>query len=175
MENLLKQKSPSIKVIPPKLIAKPVEKYVDVIAQKYTTSAPVTPVKSKKIPTKMTKNAAATTHQFSSHVHHLPTLFLALLFYGICIYIFRRVEPAAIQNVLLANSYIPLLFLSGIGHFFFFSFLFLQSRRGLLAALTLTVLLFLRVQQVLSWPIFFAVFLFSVSLEFLLTTIERHG
>ncbi len=171
MENLLKQKSPSIKVIPPK----PAEKYVDVIAQKYTTSAPIVATKSKKAAPKITKNVGSSAPHLPNHLRHLPTLFLALFFYGVCVYVFRRIEPTAIQNMLLANSYVPLLLLSGLGHFFFFSFLFLQSRRGLLVALALTVLLFLRVQQVLTLPIFLAIFLFSACLELLLTTVERHG
>ncbi len=104
---------------------------------------------------------------------HLPILMLGLLAYIGVAFIFLTIEPASIQNVLLPNTYLPLLAVAAAGHFCLFSFLFLNSRRGFLISLGLTALLFLRLQQVLTVPLTFWITLSLISIELAVLLVSR--
>lgn len=90
---------------------------------------------------------------WKEYLLHAPILLLGLFGYAGVIFIFGWIEPRSIQNVFFPNTYAPLLLVSAAAHFCFFSFVFLNSRRGIITSLVLTILLFLRLQQVLTVPI----------------------
>jgi hypothetical protein len=81
---------------------------------------------------------------------HLPTLILGLVSYAAAIFILTTVEPRSIQHLWLPNSYAPLLIAAGLGHLCVFGFLLLSTRRGILMSSVLTLILFLRLQQVFT-------------------------
>lgn len=90
---------------------------------------------------------------WKSYILHLPILLIGLALYAAILFIFMTVEPRLVQNVWLPNSYAPLLVLVALANFCFFSFVFLNTRRGFLSSLLLLILLFLKLQQVLTTEI----------------------
>jgi hypothetical protein len=90
---------------------------------------------------------------WKEYFFHLPVLFLGLIGLGGVIFIFGWVEPSSIQHMYVPNSYAPLLLTVAAGTFFCGSYLFLNSRRGLLTSVVITSILFLKLQQVLTWTL----------------------
>jgi len=80
---------------------------------------------------------------------HLPTLILSLPFYYASYYILNNVYPDQIKNLIIPNTYLPLQLALFIANLFFFSFLFLKTRRGLLTSLMIAIFLFLKLQAVI--------------------------
>ena len=121
----------------------------DYIQQKY-----VRPVKqtdqqkrhAKLPPHQEEKNSV----EVNPYLLRLPTLFLSFVGYGAAFFIITHVYPEQVQSFLLPNTYLPLLLAFAEGHFFFFSYIFMKTRRGLLITLLLTTLLFLQLQTLLS-------------------------
>ena len=106
---------------------------------------------------------------FSKYSHYLPLLIFACICYAVTGFILFAVSPRQIQNVLLTNGYLPLLLCTGLGHFFFFSYLFLNIRRGFFMTLILTAALFLLLQQVFTWPAFAIIVIPLLCIELVLT------
>lgn len=84
------------------------------------------------------------------YVLHLPILLIGLAIYAAVLFVLNAVPPRQLQNVWIPNSYAPFLLLVGVGHFCAFSYLFLNTRRGFLTSLFLSIILFLKLQQVLT-------------------------
>jgi hypothetical protein len=95
----------------------------------------------------------------------LPILAIGVLCYVGSGFIFLTIEPRSIQHLLLPNSYSPIVLMLGLGHFCCFSYLFLNSRRGVIVSLVLTALFFLLLQQVLTQEIAAQVVLAGVAAE----------
>jgi hypothetical protein len=106
---------------------------------------------------------------FRSYLGHLPALFMSFIFYGLMIFIFIYIDPKSIENTPVPHLYFPLLTTAFLGDFFFFSFLFLNSRKGFLTALVLTSLLFVRLQHILSFPVVLVTAILFIFVELLLT------
>ncbi len=103
---------------------------------------------------------------WSTRLRYLLLLFLGILGYAGCIYIFRMVQPESIANILFYHSYLPLLIVSFCAHFFFWSFIFLHSRRAFFVAIVLTTLLFFKLQAViLTTPLLIGIIGAAVLLE----------
>lgn len=103
---------------------------------------------------------------------YLPLLLISFPFYYAASYTVRHLRPSQIENIIIPGSYLPLLFLVALAIFFSSSFLWINTRRGLLTALLVTGSLFLYLNQIRN-PI---VFLSLVGLTFfydLLTTFIR--
>lgn len=83
---------------------------------------------------------------------HLPTLAMAGIFAYLTSLLMHQVHPSQVKHFILPNSYLPLLILVFITTFFLVSWMLLNTRRGFLAALALSLILFLRVQQVVLNP-----------------------
>jgi len=187
MPSLLKQfsldeapKNPEPSKEPQKKVAQ------DVLQQKYVigkSAAPEpTPHKSKKKTAH--RNASAdpsqsqisfvtllTSPHFSSrnYLLQLPTLFLAGMSYWGTYLILKNVQPAAIQNTFLPNFYLPLLIITGLGHFFMSWYILQNARRSFFIALFLTTVLFLRIHQLFGAGWILASFLPLLLIELLLT------
>ncbi|CAN5295840.1 hypothetical protein BH10PAT2_BH10PAT2_3220 [soil metagenome] len=136
----------------------------DFLQQKYVTSLPSSPTqiahpkhkdKKKVKPVESEHLRQATlllilTSPFFSpkkYFVQLPTLFLGLMSYSAVYLILVNVQPAAIRNLVLPNTYLPLLLVAALGHFFVFWYLIQNLRRSLLIALYLSCLLFLRIHN----------------------------
>jgi len=105
---------------------------------------------------------------------HLPILVLGIVGYFLTGFVFLYLEPVSIRDVLVTNTYLPLLILVGLSNFFFFSYLFLNSRRGFVISLLSIVLLFLRLQQVLSFPLIIGLIVVGIIFEVILTFAGHH-
>lgn len=82
------------------------------------------------------------------YVRYLPMLLVALLAYGGLALLVYNFYPNQIANLVLVNSYALLVIPFLIANTLFFSYLFLNTRRGFLLSCALTIALFLRLQKV---------------------------
>lgn len=120
-------------------------------------------------------SGSALSSFWSTRLRFLLLLFLGLLGYAICAYILRVIHPEQIANIVFYQSYLPLLGAAFFAHFFFCSFLFLHSRRAFLASLSLTLILFLKLQDVVLSPVVLATIFGSVGiLELFFTFIFKN-
>lgn len=108
----------------------------------------------------------------SAYFKHLPLLLLAGFFYFLVWQILTHVYPSAIRNYLLPGSYFPLLMLLFAGHFCFFSYLMVNTRRGVLMALALSAILWLQLQRMLDPTLFLGTLLYFLMLEICLRLSE---
>ncbi len=175
MQNLLKKKSASTPAASPPPLPEP-KKNVDIIAQKYLLSKK-SEQKSveKKTEHPKTVTPTATLAMRQRYKAHLPLLFFAAVFYFFTAYIFFFIQPSAIQNVFFPNSYAPLFFCTCCGDFFFFSYLFLNARRGLFVSIIFNYGLFLKLQGVFSWMFFLPAVVPFLLIELILTVGKQKG
>lgn len=84
----------------------------------------------------------------SKYLKHLPVLLFSFPFYFGLLYIFTQINPEAVKNILVPNSYLPLLLLIYFATLFSCTFFMLSFKRGIVISSVVTLLLFLRLQQV---------------------------
>ncbi len=89
---------------------------------------------------------------FRPHLSHLPPLIFAIIGWVVVVYILTKIHPSTIKNLLIPNSYFLLLIVFLTTNFFTWSFILLNSRRGLVISLGLAAFLFLKLQQVIFEP-----------------------
>lgn len=140
MENLLHKKSSQTLVIEK---PKPEPKRTNILSSKYVDQKEVKPNISKKT----SRPSVSLNLKLPPHAH---LLILACFGYAAIIYILLRVSPATIQNVVIPNSYLPLLIFFFLANVAFFSFLLRNFRRGVVVSCVLTIYVFLRLQQLLT-------------------------
>lgn len=114
--------------------------------------------------------------QLARYLRFLPVLLLSLPFYGAVISIITNFRPHQIADTFFSNSYfflqLPLL----IANLLMFSFILLNTRRGLLLSFFLSVLLFLKLQHVLiEWSWLIPLALIFVSLELVATQLSKRA
>lgn len=86
---------------------------------------------------------------FSQYLEHLPTLLLAFMSgFGLWKLI-STVRPQEIKHFILPNTYLPFLILFFLTIFFITSYFLLNTRRGFFISLFLTIISFLKLQQVI--------------------------
>jgi hypothetical protein len=83
----------------------------------------------------------------ASRLRFLPLLILAGLFYAGLFLLLTKVRPSQVKSWLLPNSYLPFHALLLPANFFFFTFLTLSKRWGVLISLMIQWLLFLKLQN----------------------------
>lgn len=103
----------------------------------------------------------------------LPTLFFSLCGFYAVFYLLNHVPPQYIANILLPHSFFPLLILVFLAVTFAAGFVFLNSRRGFLCALTVVIALFLQLNNALNLTIVAILIVTMVSYEILATLLER--
>lgn len=98
------------------------------------------------------------------YFQHISTFIVATFIYFLLLVFVNLVDPNQVEDFLLANSYLPFLILLSIANFFLFSFIFLNSKRGLFYSGLISALVFLNFQSVvLTMPtIFFFIFVIAV-------------
>lgn len=104
---------------------------------------------------------------------HLSALLMCLPFYGAVYYHLHFIHPEKIRHFLIPNSYLPLQAYLFIGNFFFFSFILLHSRRGLVMSCLLMTLLFFKLQTVLSWPLALVTVAIFTAFEIVSSLLDR--
>lgn len=101
-----------------------------------------------------------------------PLLLIAVACYLMCAYIFFRVDPESVRNTWITNSYAPLILLSAVGHFCFFSVVLMHFRRGALVTAVLSLSLFVKLQGLFQDNIFLSLALVATFIEALFITLE---
>lgn len=83
----------------------------------------------------------------SKYLKHLPILLFSFPFYFGLVYVLTQISPELIKNMLLPNSYLPLLVLIYFATLFSFTFFLLSFRRGIVVSSVLTIMVFAKLQQ----------------------------
>lgn len=119
------------------------------------TSTPLPEIKPQKKHTRKSLTFAM------RYLKHSPTLVLSLPFFFIVGFLLTKVKPDIIKNLVWTNSYFVFIVPFFLAFLFFFSFIFLKTRRGFVMSCLLTTIVFLKLQQVvISLPVI-AVLLFG--------------
>ncbi len=82
------------------------------------------------------------------YIQHWPLLAAAILTTLVLHILTTTVSPAVVQNLVFTNSYLPFIFLLFSTLFFWFSYAFLNTRRGIALAYFFTFIVFCKFQQV---------------------------
>ncbi|MCA9369142.1 hypothetical protein KC721_02505 [Candidatus Woesebacteria bacterium] len=99
---------------------------------------------------KRTKNAVTVEHPLlKKYLKFSPLLIVAILHLGLLSYVVRTVAPETWQHFLIPNSYLPMLLLLIATVFWFSSYLFLNTARGIRFSLFAGIFFFLKVQSVI--------------------------
>ncbi len=102
-----------------------------------------TPVRKVSVPHTSTKNTLN-----PKYIQYAPLLVAGIVLSLLQVSLLTRISPTTIQNVLFPNSYLPFLAVLFLIFFFFASYILLNTRRGVTIAYLLTVLFFLRLQDI---------------------------
>jgi hypothetical protein len=102
------------------------------------------------------------------------TLCIGLAAYSYLGYVFSHVQPSALENWLLPNSYLPVLMAAFLGHWYVLSFLFLHPRRAAWISLALSWWLWLKLHAfLLDLPTLIGTVVCLLIIELILTGIEK--
>ncbi len=168
MANILKQFS-----LDEPVIDVPKKNAVDVLQNKYISAKPdLTSVHPPKKQKTIHKTKDPKPHKIvdpKRYLIQLPTLILSLLCYYSSFIIFQKIQPQAIKDFILPNSYLSIIVTLGAAHFFMFWYLSQQLRRSAILAILLSCLLFLRLHQLWHPVLLLLVGLPLIGLELLLT------
>jgi hypothetical protein len=85
----------------------------------------------------------------AKHFNHLPALFMAFFFYVILGIVVVNIDPSLVKDLILPSTYLPVLILVFVANFFLLSFLLLNSKRGLFYSSLITLITFLKFQNVI--------------------------
>jgi len=118
-----------------------------------TTSVETQPVQSIVEPIQIKKKKKTSVYFLKNYLSHLPALFMAVFFYVILVLTMLNINPELIKDFILPSTYLPVLVLVFLANFFLFSFIFLNSRRGLFYTSILAIIIFLKFQKVIFDPI----------------------
>ena len=129
------------------------------------TDAPV-PDKLPRIHDVEKVKKPASTATVPKHLRHWPLLVMSMVSYMVVLHILTARYPEEIKNVLVPNIYLPLQLSILVANFFLLSFLFLSTRRGLLAALCAQTFIFLHLQSVIfTWQLVLLILVFFGTIE----------
>ncbi len=87
------------------------------------------------------------TFSFKNYFIQLPTLLLCLISYYASWLLFHNIQPETVKNIFIPNSFFPIIFLLGCGHFFFSWCISQNFHRSLILSALLSSLLLLRLNQ----------------------------
>jgi hypothetical protein len=109
----------------------------------------------KKRKKQLSRSANYFSERITKHLRFWPLLVLSGLFYGGTYWLINQYHPEQIRNLLIPNSFIPFHALLLPANFFLFTFLTLSKRWGILIALIIQWLLFLKLQNFLldEWAV----------------------
>lgn len=100
----------------------------------------------------------AENNRFQAYKKKLPTLIIGLLLLAVLILITRSVYPESIAHILFKNSFLPIISLTFLSSFFLSSYVLLHSRKGLLFATWLTLLIWSQLANALPFWISFPIY-----------------
>jgi hypothetical protein len=123
----------------------------------------------KKTNPRLVRSLLSENFSPKAYLWQIPTLILGLLSYYLSMIILQKIQPVAIKDVILPNSYLPLVLTLGFGHFFTGWYLSQNIRRSSELALLLTLLLALRIHHFWNLSVVLLLILLLLGTEFLLT------
>lgn len=85
---------------------------------------------------------------FKKYLSYIYCLLISLLGYFLLYLLISKVYPAQIQNFLFKNSYLPFFLLLFLANFFFFTFIFLNKKIGIIVAFLINLLLYFRINNI---------------------------
>ncbi|MFH2118602.1 MAG: hypothetical protein ABII10_02620 [Candidatus Paceibacterota bacterium] len=97
--------------------------------------------------TRLKENSKELRKTVTDRLRFLPLLVFALGFYAGTYWLLTNIRPNQINNLVLPNSYLPFHALLLSANFLFFTFITLSKRWGILIALIIQWLLFLKLQN----------------------------
>lgn len=108
------------------------------------------------------------------YLQHLPALILSFLFYLIIFFIFKNFSPELFKNIILENSYLPVLILLFLANFFLFSFIFLNSIKGFVYSFYLLLIVFFKIQDVIfNFPLILILVVSLIVFEIIFKVFSR--
>ncbi len=108
------------------------------------------------------------------YLRHLPLLLLSMPFYGGAYYIFSHIHPAKIKHFLIPNTYLPLQLILFGGNFFLFSYLLLNTKRGLRMSILIGLILFLKLELITNYLAVAAVLLIiGLTIELVISWLKK--
>lgn len=100
---------------------------------------------------KLVKSELFMATVLKKYLKHLPLLIISLPFYGLVYYLLTRVHPDKIRHFLIPNTYLPFQLPLFMANFFLFSYLLLNTRRGLELSLLIMLTLFLKLEAITNY------------------------
>jgi hypothetical protein len=126
---------------------------------------------SQKSGPSFTLNDLITTATLKSR---LPSLIIAALLFFILVTILTTVSPSSVANIVLYQSYLPVLFIFMLAAYFLAKAIFIATRISIFSSLFFTLLLFLKFQSVeLSFLVVLIPLLFFAAIELVLKLVIR--
>lgn len=108
------------------------------------------------------------------HFRYWPLAIVSLPFFGLIGFMMTHVRPSVIQDMLLPNTYLPLLSCVFLAVWFLSCFLLQNIRWGALLSALISLFLFLKLQSVIFTPSLIAALLISFAIiELLLTVVSK--
>lgn len=158
-----------IQLAPSRLKAAPAQITPTLSSSKYFSPA----FHSRKNPAKTTSDQSfKVTMLGHAYFRHLPLLIAAAFSYSGVFFILKNIYPDQLRNLVISGSYSPIIGALFVAHFFCFSYLTLNTRRGLLVSLFLTSLTHFQLQQILSTSLVVATTFYFGVFEVLLSLLQ---
>ncbi len=85
---------------------------------------------------------------FKKYLSYIYCLLISLVGYFLFYLLVSKIYPNQIQNFIFKNSYLPFFLLLFLANFFFFTFLFLNKKIGLIIAFLINLLLHFKISDI---------------------------
>jgi len=85
---------------------------------------------------------------FKKYLSYIYCLLISLVGYFLLYLLVSKIYPNQIQNFIFKNSYLPFFLLLFLANFFFFTFLFLNKKIGLIIAFLINLLLYFKISDI---------------------------
>lgn len=106
---------------------------------------------------------------FKKYLSYIYCLLISLMGYFLFYLLISKVYPTQIQNFIFKNSYLPFFLLLFIANFFFFAFLFLNKKIGVIIAFLINLLLYFKINDLsFDWLSFLVIILIIIVLSTLI-------
>lgn len=85
---------------------------------------------------------------FKKYLNYTYCLLLALLMYFLLYLLISKIYPNQIQNFLFKNSYLPFFSILFLANFFFFTFVFLDKKIGIIISFLINLLFYFKINDI---------------------------
>ncbi len=85
---------------------------------------------------------------FKKYLSYIYCLLISLVGYFLLYLLISKIYPNQIQNFIFKNSYLPFFLILFLANFFFFTFLFLNKKIGVVIAFFINLLLYFKINEI---------------------------